>query len=503
MFAPKKMMFDWYDILFVGLLSLFLFHIGSYLLRRVVRSSVRHPPEPLGLPFIGHVLKIGKKPYISFQHLRESYGDVYRVRLLTTPVVVLNGYEAMHEAFCGQARVFAGRPEFRSWKNIANGNSLAFSTFSDSWRLQKKYSLHALFQYNDSIDGLENLINREADTAIQTLIKSQKLDPKIVLQDCVVTLVFSMLFGNNESNKAATRIIMEQLNIFRDSFDSIQVSDMLPKPLAELLLPKTSAVLHSVCSIVNDTVQGQMHASLSNYSGTIETVADSYIKTSLQIPEAGLENGFTRQQLVDSIQDVIGASVETTTHTLYFAVRYLVLYPDVQRKLQNELDQIISVDNRNDDVTIRDREKLPYVHATLTEILRHSCVLPITIPHCTTEDTTFRGYFIPKNTMIFGNIYSANMDPEVFDSPTDFRPERFLSPDGTFNKKLSEKIGAFGLGKRRCLGEMIANKILFILFVRMVVACEFEKDGEIDEDEHFHLTLYPTSYSVYVAPRNS
>ena len=80
----------------------------------------------------------------------------------------------------------------------------------------------------------------------------------------------------------------------------------------------------------------------------------------------------------------------------------LLLYPDVQRRAQVEIDHVIG---RSRLPEFSDRPKLPYVDAVCKELLRWRLVLPLGVAHATTEDSVYKGYFIPKGTTVLSNTW--------------------------------------------------------------------------------------------------
>jgi cytochrome P450 len=72
----------------------------------------------------------------------------------------------------------------------------------------------------------------------------------------------------------------------------------------------------------------------------------------------------------------------------------------------------------------------------LLEVYRFSALAPLGLPHCTMEDTTLHGFFIPKGTTIFANLYAHHRNPEFFPEPEAFKPERFLTADGILGMSL-------------------------------------------------------------------
>ena len=141
------------------------------------------------------------------------------------------------------------------------------------------------------------------------------------------------------------------------------------------------------------------------------------------------------------------------------------LYPEVQQKAQSEIMEVVGRDRLPE---ITDRDTLIYVNALVKECLRWMPIAPLGVAHTTTVDDEFRGYFIPKNTVLLPNIwYDSNShdfqysvpsltlnhracmhDPEVFEHPEEFRPERFIH-NGKLNPgPVDPSDYVFGFGRR-------------------------------------------------------
>ncbi|KAF9236656.1 cytochrome P450 [Melanogaster broomeanus] len=122
----------------------------------------------------------------------------------------------------------------------------------------------------------------------------------------------------------------------------------------------------------------------------------------------------------------------------------MTLYPEVQRKAQAEIDAVVGSDRLP---TIQDREQLPYISALVLELLRWFVIVPLGITHVTTEDDVYEGYWIPKGTYIFPNMWKMMHDPEVYPDPFLFKPERFAPGEGQA-PEADPHNGIFGFGRR-------------------------------------------------------
>ncbi|KAJ2933623.1 hypothetical protein H1R20_g3446, partial [Candolleomyces eurysporus] len=146
------------------------------------------------------------------------------------------------------------------------------------------------------------------------------------------------------------------------------------------------------------------------------------------------------------------AGAETTGNSGVALLYVLASYPEVQAKAQAEIDAVVG-SNRLPLIT--DRENLPYVHALVKEVSRWYTVLPTGVPHCNSEDDEYDGYFIPKGTVILQNNWAMMHDPDVFEKPFEFIPERYIK-DGKIDFSVSDASrAAFGHGRR--------NDALFLL----------------------------------------
>ncbi|KAG8228706.1 hypothetical protein J437_LFUL008695 [Ladona fulva] len=165
------------------------------------------------------------------------------------------------------------------------------------------------------------------------------------------------------------------------------------------------------------------------------------------------------RQMQQIIGDLFSAGMETIKTTLQWALVFMLHHPEAQRAVQEEMDGVVG---RKRLPTLEDLPYLPYTEATLLEVLRRSSIVPLGTTHAATKEVNLNGYRIPKDTQVVPLLHAVHMDPALWDEPERFRPTRFLSAEGKVTKP--EFFLPFGVGRRMCLGDVLARMELFLFF---------------------------------------
>ncbi|RXN24170.1 cytochrome P450 2K1-like protein [Labeo rohita] len=228
---------------------------------------------------------------------------------------------------------------------------------------------------------------------------------------------------------------------------------------------------------------------------------DSFLVRMQNAEESGEKNSlFNQQNLIFSVGNLFAAGTDTTSTALRWGLLLMAKYPHIQDRVQKEIDQVIG---GRQPVT-EDRKNLPYTDAVIHETQRFADIVPMSIPHKTSCDVHFNGYFIKKGTCIFPLLMSVLYDEDEWETPHTFNPEHFLDKQGRFVKK--DAFLPFSAGRRACLGESLARMELFLFFTSLLQHFRFTPPPGVSEDDldltpAVGFTLTPTPHKLCAVKR--
>lgn len=178
-------------------------------------------------------------------------------------------------------------------------------------------------------------------------------------------------------------------------------------------------------------------------------------------------------------QELFTAGIDTTTSTINRTMIELITNQESMTKLKQELDTALS---HQDSFTISSHlENLPYLQACVKETLRLHPPAPLLLSHRARETCRVMNYTIPKNARVLVNVWAIGRDPNVWEEPLEYRPERFLSSSMDFKGNDFEFL-PFGAGRRICPGLPMAAKIVPLVVAYLVYFFDWSSlHGTVDE----------------------
>ncbi|KAG7335144.1 hypothetical protein KOW79_001740 [Hemibagrus wyckioides] len=205
---------------------------------------------------------------------------------------------------------------------------------------------------------------------------------------------------------------------------------------------------------------------------------DSFLLRKESDEQSGQKNSrFNERNLITTVINLFVAGTDTTSTTLRWGMLLMAKYPHIQDKVQAEIDKVIG----GRQPVVEDRKNLPYTDAVIHEVQRLANIIPMSLPHTTSCDVNFNGYFIKKGTTVYPLLMSVLRDESQSKSPHTFSPENFLDEQGRFVKK--DAFMPFSAGSRVCLGESLARMELFLFFSSLLQHFRFTPPPGVSEDQ--------------------
>ncbi|XP_077539232.1 cytochrome P450 4V2-like isoform X3 [Haemaphysalis longicornis] len=176
-----------------------------------------------------------------------------------------------------------------------------------------------------------------------------------------------------------------------------------------------------------------------------------------------VDGTLTEEEVKNEVTSIFIGGFETTASSITFTLFLLGNHPEVQAKVQEEIDELFA-DDTDRDVTIEDTKKMQYLECVVKESMRLYPPVPL-IARTVDEDMKVGEYTIPKGSAAVAGIYFIQRHPRFFDEPDKFMPERFLDT----KEKCPFLYIPFSAGLRNCTGQKFADledKILLAQIMR-------------------------------------
>ncbi|XP_073530075.1 cytochrome P450 2K1-like isoform X1 [Phyllobates terribilis] len=458
------------------------------------------PPGPKPLPIIGNMHIVNStKPHKSFLEISKEYGTVFSLQLGQEKIVILTGYETVKDALMNYGEEFSGRPESPIVSVTSKGYGVLFS-HGENWKMMRKFTLSTLRDFGMGKKTIENKISEECENLMQTFhsYEGKPFDNQFIMNTAVANIIVSILLDQRFEYDDPTALkliglINENITIIETTM--VKLFNSYPTLIS--WLPGSHRRLgenfREMKKFVTDTFTNQGREIDVN---NLRSFIDAFLaKKQEGKPESKLY--YHDQNLSTLVVDLFSAGMETTSTTLRWGLLLMMKYPEIQKKVQDEIKNVIG----SAQPKTEHRKQMPYTDAVIHEIQRFGDIVPVNLPHSTIRDMTFRGYFIPKGTVVIPLLHSVLKDGSCFDKPEKFYPEHFLDSEGNFKK--NEAFIPFSLGKRSCAGENLAKTELFLFFTTLLQNFTFQAPpgAELNLNPAAGFTNAPIPHKICAIPR--
>lgn len=417
------------------------------------------PPGPWKLPIIGSMHHLaGALPHHALAAVAKKHGPIVHLQLGEISTVVISGARMAREVLKTHDVAFANRPKILAADIITyDYQDVAMAPYGDYWRQMRKICVLELLSAK-SISASRFIREDEAWKMINSIQSSASMSQPVDLSQKTFALTNAVTcrasFGSRCKNQDQLVSLIDELMELSTGFDIV---DLFPSMKFIHVISGTASRLKKLLAkldpIFENIIQEQKEinrASATNStSGGQAGDQDNLVAVLLKVNErGGLDVPITTDAIKAVFVDIFSGGTDTTATTVIWAMSELMRNPRILEKAQAEVRSVLGGKNR---IHEEDIKGLDYLKLVIKETMRLHPPVPMLLPRECREECQINGYDIPVKTKVILNAYAVNRDPEYWQDPDVFEPERFANTGIEFLGHNFEYI-PFGGGRRICPG---------------------------------------------------
>ncbi|KAK8507785.1 hypothetical protein V6N11_045999 [Hibiscus sabdariffa] len=457
-------------------------------------QSKNLPPSPPSLPILGHLHLLKPPIHRYYHHLSQTYGPVFSLRLGSRLLVVVSSSTTAQECFTNNDLVLANRPKLIAGKHFGyNYTTVSTASYGDHWRNLRRIGAIEIF----SSTRLNAFARVRKDELRRLLVKlsrdSRQGFARVELKSMLSGLTFNNLmrmiagkryYGDEVTDENEARELRE---LIAESFSyggSGNLADYLP-------VLNWFGGYEKKVKRVGEKMDRWMQKLIDQHrykkmeSNNTASMIDHLLNLQQSDPHY-----YTDEIIKGLILVLIFAGTDTSAVTLEWAMSSLLNHPQVLRRAKAEIDREIGEENLMDE---SDVPKLKYLQSIVLETLRLYPAAPLLLPHMPSSDCSIGGYNVPRGAIVLINAWSIHRDPNSWEDPTGFKPDRFENGEELEGNEDSQspKLMPFGLGRSACPGEGLAQRVVGLTLGALIQCFEWERIDrqEIDMVEGTGITM--------------
>ncbi|KAG8956747.1 hypothetical protein FRC04_000225 [Tulasnella sp. 424] len=459
--------------------------IGSAIALKIIRTGRREkflPPGPPTKPLLGNILEFPiHVAHFKYTEWARRYGDVISLKIASGTIVVLTSVRAIREIFETHNAITCDRPPHTLTEQLTGGNHILFIGYGPTWKILRRTSYEMLSPYAVS---LTLPIQVAESTQLMFDLLHDPTDWYDHFSRYALSVIMSVVHGQRCPRYGTPRA--QNLIVNLKTFSQLVRPGETP-PLD--LIPALKYVPERFAPW-KTTLKDLRKAQREYYGGLMEETR--------QRMERGNGNGCFMQKVLERQEDfklddemalymgaaMLEAGSDTSASYLQNATQLFIMHPEVQEKARLELDRVVGPDRLPN---TSDLKNLPYIQA----VHRIRPVVTTGVPHVAMADLKYDGHTVPKDSIIFANIWGVYNDETLFSNPSEFNPDRYLENPYGLKKEhgSSPKQWAllddmdFGFGRRKCPGIHIAKNSISLNVSRLLWGFELSKAKREDGTE--------------------
>ncbi|PYI10433.1 putative cytochrome P450 [Aspergillus sclerotiicarbonarius CBS 121057] len=409
----------------------------------------------------------------TFHSWSKTYGPVVSVKIGTRTIIILGTRQAAQDLLERRGNIYSSRPSSIFMDRYLNkGLNPAFMPYGSKWRLHRRlYSILLNVRESHAYRRLQDIGSTEL---LHELLSTNDF-PRLFYR-YTSDVMLSLVYGKGRNIDDAGHHRLQRINdmatfiLQKASFRTI-VLDFFPLldklPMVFMKWRQQAEQLHDLTR--------QVYVECGN--AALQEDCWNWIREIHERPES---KDIPWEDVCYSLGELYVAGIYTTKMVLETFIATCTDHAEAVHKAQDELDSVIGTERLP---SFDDMDRLPYITAFISELVRWRPISPIGVPHAVIQDDEYMGFRIPRDATVIANQWGINMDEAVFNSPETFNPERYIeNPD--------RHLSGFGFGRRACPGYHLAKASFFIVISRALWAYHIERKTQAASDPAASTVLF-------------
>ncbi|CAN1274287.1 Cytochrome P450 81Q32 [Linum perenne] len=462
--------------------------------RRHLNSVIKNtpPPSPPSIPIVGHIHLIKEPIHRTLQSISQTHGKILLLRIGARKILLVSSTSAVEECFTKNDLVFSNRARAMASEHFQyHYTTILAAPYGDLWRNLRRFMTLELLS-SSSVSKYSVVREREVRLWVQRIAakSSRRIEMKSEIKELMFNVMTMITLGEQfygegaKNGGEAGRKFEECVRTGIELSGPFNMADFFPILKWKDLIGierKMVGLMEKVDGFFQDIVD--QHRIRNKPSSSSKVLIDEILGLQQRQPEM-----FTDDIIKGILLVLLTAGTETSASTLEWAMALLLNHPKSMSKLRAEIDANVGHDRLLNE---QDLPNLNYLQNVINETHRLYPAVPFLTLREASEDCVVGGYNIPKDTILMINAWAIHRDPELWEIPTEFVPERFESVAGKRSVDQGWKLIPFGGGRRRCPASAAANRLIGLALGCLVQLFDWEKSGEemIDMTEALGLTM--------------
>ncbi|ESQ40441.1 hypothetical protein EUTSA_v10015246mg [Eutrema salsugineum] len=406
-------------------------------------------------------------------HMEELNTDIACIRLANTHVIPVTSPRIAQEILKKQDSIFASRPltvgtEYCSRQYL----TVAVVPQGEQWKKMRR----VVASHVTSQKSFKLMLKKRAEEA-DNLVRGngfEVIDTRFVVRQYSGNVARKMMFGVRHFGKGSE-------DGYGPGFEEIEHVDSLFTVLTHLYAFALSDYVPWLRFLDLEGYEKVVSSAMRNISKYNDPFVDErlmqwrdgkmkepqdFLDMFILAKDADGKPALSEEEIKAQVTELMLATVDNPSNAAEWAMAEMINEPSIMQKAVEEIDRVVGKDRF---VLESDLQKLNYVKACVKEAFRLHPVAPFNLPHMSTADAVVDGYFIPKGSHVLISRMGIGRNPNVWDKPLKFNPERHLGNNK--NVDLNDQdlnLISFSAGRRGCLGSSIGSAMTYMLLARLI-----------------------------------